>query len=105
LRLNRDLGLATLTTTSSNTSWTQRLPSICIASKPEQAKKPLCLEQGRLAWGAPAPLKEEGQQQPPGLSPAKQEAAPEAALGRHPTARQSTTQVGWETNIHFSVCF
>jgi len=36
--------------------------------------------------GAPAPAEEEGSQQPPGLVPASQKAAPAAALGRHHTA-------------------
>ena len=53
---------------------------------------PLHPGQGSLVWGAPAPPKEEGPQQPPGLTPAPQKAAPTAALGRHRTAVRARLQ-------------
>ena len=44
--------------------------------------------------------KKEGQQQPPGLFPALQEANPTTGLGGHPTACSITSQAGWEP-LHF----
>lgn len=51
------------------------------------------------------PPEEEGQQQPPGLAPTLQEAAPAAVLGQHPTAGQTIAQVNGEANVYLSVCF
>ena len=53
---------------------------------------PLHPGQGSLVWGAPAPPKEEGPQQPPGLAPTSQKAAPASALGRHRTAVRAQRQ-------------
>lgn len=53
-----------------------------------------------LSRGAPVNPEKEGQQQPPGLFPALQEANPTAALGGHPTAGSITSQGGWEP-LHF----